>query len=188
VPVKPGRRRGGRDLKARCYCANRSCDQPIVPAERVEQQLAQFLTGFAPNKATRTEIMHRLSSPATTSGTARPPSAAPRWRSELRMRDLYYELGDLHRAGYVARREAINAELSALTPAPIPDLDQAPQVLEDFTSFWTNEADPTAKRQFLSLIFENVWLDKTASSPSSPSPRSCRSSRAAAPSHGRRRG
>jgi hypothetical protein len=75
------------------------------------------------------------------------------------MRDLY-ELGDLHRAEYVARREAINAELSALTPAPIPDLDQARQVLEDFTIFWTNEADPTAKRQFLSLIFENVWLDQ----------------------------
>jgi hypothetical protein len=50
------------------------------------------------------------------------------------MRDLY-ELGDLHRAEYVARRDAINAELSALTPAPIPDLDQARQVLEDFTIF-----------------------------------------------------
>lgn len=74
------------------------------------------------------------------------------------MRDLY-ELGDLHRAEYVARRDAINAELSALTPAPIPDLDQARQVLEDFTIFWTREAHPTAKRQFLSLIFENVWLD-----------------------------
>jgi hypothetical protein len=75
------------------------------------------------------------------------------------MRDLY-ELGDLHRAEYVARREAINAELSALTPAAIPDLDQARQVLEDFTIFWTREADPAAKRQFLSLIFENVWLDQ----------------------------
>jgi len=77
------------------------------------------------------------------------------------MRDLY-ELGDLHRAEYVARREAINAELSALTPAPIPDLDldQARQVLEDFTIFWTGEADPAAKRQFLSLIFEGVWLDQ----------------------------
>jgi hypothetical protein len=46
---------GGRDLKARYYCstrrANRSCDQPIIPAERVEQQLVEFLTGFAPNKA-----------------------------------------------------------------------------------------------------------------------------------------
>jgi hypothetical protein len=75
------------------------------------------------------------------------------------MRDLY-ELGGLHRAEYVARREAINAELSALTPAPIPDLDQARAVLEDFTIFWTREADPTAKRQFLALIFESVWLDQ----------------------------
>jgi hypothetical protein len=58
---------GGRDLKARYYCAtsraNRSCDQPIFPTERVEQQLAQFLTGFAPNKATQTEILHRAVQP-----------------------------------------------------------------------------------------------------------------------------
>jgi hypothetical protein len=32
-----------------------------------------------------------------------------------RMRDLY-ELGDLQRCEYVARRNAINAELNALTP------------------------------------------------------------------------
>lgn len=39
-------------------------------------------------------------------------------------------------------------------------IDQARQVLEDCTIFWTGETDPTAKRQFLSLIFENVWLDQ----------------------------
>ena len=99
------------------------------------------------------------------------------------MRDLY-ELGDLHRAEYVARREAINAELSALTPAPIPDLDQARAVLEDFTIFWTAKADPTAKRQFLALIFENVWLDHDRVVAVQPNPRSCRSSTAAAPRHG----
>jgi hypothetical protein len=32
-------------------------------------------------------------------------------------------------------------------------------VLEDFTIFWTNEADPADKRQFLSLVFDGVWLD-----------------------------
>lgn len=76
-----------------------------------------------------------------------------------RMRDLY-ELGDLHRAEYIARRDAINAELSALTPAPTPDLDQARRVLEDFTIFWTREQDPANKRQFLTLNLENVWLDQ----------------------------
>jgi hypothetical protein len=71
-----------------------------------------------------------------------------------------YERGDLHRAEYVARREATNAELSALTPAPIPDVDQAQAVLEDFTIFCEREADSTAKRRLLSLIFDNVWLDQ----------------------------
>jgi hypothetical protein len=33
-------------------------------------------------------------------------------------------------------------------------------VLEDFTIFWTGEADAAAKRQFVSLIFESVWLDQ----------------------------
>lgn len=33
-------------------------------------------------------------------------------------------------------------------------------MLGDFTIFWKGETDPTAKRQFLSLIFENVWLDQ----------------------------
>ncbi len=153
---------GGRDLKARYYCAtrraNRSCDQPIIPAEPVEQQLAAFLTSFAPTKSTQHEILHRLASPAAKedSKTAkRRPALEERLR---RMRDLY-ELGDLHRAEYIARRDAINTELTALTPAPIPDLDQAQRVLEDFTIFWKRETDPAAKRQFLTLIFENVWLD-----------------------------
>lgn len=45
-------------------------------------------------------------------------------------------------------------------PEPIPDLDQARKVLEDFTIFWQKEADPAAKRRFLSLIFQGVWLDE----------------------------
>jgi hypothetical protein len=74
------------------------------------------------------------------------------------MRDLY-ELGDLQRPEYIARRDAIHAELSALAPQPLPDLDHAQQVLEDFTVFWEKETEPAAKRQFLSLIFEGVWLE-----------------------------
>lgn len=57
------------------------------------------------------------------------------------MRDLY-ELGDLQRGEYVARRDAINAELNALAPEPIPDLVRG--VLEDFTTFWTTETEHEA--------------------------------------------
>lgn len=41
---------GGRDMKARYYCATRrtngSCDQPITSAEKIERQLVEFIAGF----------------------------------------------------------------------------------------------------------------------------------------------
>ncbi len=113
-----------------------------------------------PNKATQTEILRRLAAPAGTSEDSKTAKRRAALEERLRrMRDLY-ELGDLRRTEYVARRAAINAELSALIPGPIPDLDQARKVLEDFTIFWNNEPDPANKRRFLALIFENVWLDQ----------------------------
>jgi hypothetical protein len=155
---------GGRDLKARYYCstrrANRSCDQPIIPAEQVEAQLARFLEGFTPSPTVQNEILDQLANPTATREDSQTTKHHAALEERLRrIRDLY-ELGDLHRAEYIARRDAINTELSALTPGPIPDLDQARRVLKDFTIFWAKEHDPANKRQFLTLIFENVWLDQ----------------------------
>jgi hypothetical protein len=67
--------------------------------------------------------------------------------------------GRPHRPEYMARRDAINTELATLAPSPIPDIDQARKVLEDFTIFLRTETDPDAKRQFLHYIFAGVWLD-----------------------------
>jgi hypothetical protein len=33
-------------------------------------------------------------------------------------------------------------------------------VLKDFSIFWREERDHDSKRQFLSLVFEGVWLDE----------------------------
>ncbi len=52
-----------------------------------------------------------------------------------------------------------HAELSSLAPGSIPDIDQASKALQDFTLFWQKESDPANKRQFLSLVFDGVWLD-----------------------------
>jgi site-specific DNA recombinase len=153
---------GGRQNTPRYYCSTRradnSCDQPITPAAQVERQLAQFLTDFAPSPAIREQILSRLSSnaPETSETTSRRAGLEERLR---RTRDLY-ELGDLTRPEYIARRDAIHTELNSLAPNPIPDIDQANKVLEDLTIFWTTETDAAAKRQFLSLIFAGVWLDE----------------------------
>ncbi len=151
-----------REQTARYYCAtrraDRSCDQPIAHAEQIEAQLVRFITGFAPTPAICDDILRRLASAAAPESGETAKRRSSLEERLARMRDLY-ELGDLQRPEYIPRRDAIHAELSTLAPQPLPDLDHAQQVLEDFTLFWEREHDPTAKRQFLSLIFEGVWLD-----------------------------
>jgi Recombinase zinc beta ribbon domain len=154
---------GGRRMEARYYCstrrANHTCDQPIAKAEQIERQLIQFIAGFTPTSAIRTEILRRLagsSAPENAETTKRRAALEERL---TRTRDLY-EIGDLTRPEYISRRNAINTELNTLVQQPIPDLDQAQQILEDFSRFWQNEQDPNAKRRFLHLIFQGVWIDE----------------------------
>jgi hypothetical protein len=66
---------------------------------------------------------------------------------------------DLGEPGLCGCHGTLEAGLGSLAPQPLPDLDHAQQVLEDFTLFWETETDPAAKRQFLSLIFQGVWLE-----------------------------
>ena len=152
----------GRKLAARYYCSTRrashTCDQPLIHGDVVEAQLVEFVADFRPGARVREEILRRL---AATSTGETADIAARRAALEERLRRLrdLYELGDLERAEYLARREAINTELAELAPEPLPDLEQARQVLDDFAIFWRTETDPEAKRQLLQLIFESVWLD-----------------------------
>ena len=119
----------------------------------------QFLAGFALSRTIPNEILQRLANPASTGDAGETAKRQATLEERLRrMRDLY-ELGDLPRPEYVARRDAIHAELSSLAPGPIPDIDQASKVLQDFTLFWKKESDPANKRQVLSLIFDGIWLD-----------------------------
>lgn len=155
-------RASGASGAARYICssrrATRSCDQPLASAEEVEGQLVEFIEGFAPGEEVQQEILRRLAEdagPESHEGLKRREALEERLR---RMRDLY-ELGDLDRAEYVSRRNAINAELDAMAPGPLLDHDHAREVLKDFSIFWREESDHDAKRQFLSLIFEGVWLD-----------------------------
>jgi hypothetical protein len=76
---------GGRELKARYYCStrrgDRSCDQPIAHAEQVENQLVQFITGFAPSPNIREEIIRRLSHDATPESSDPSPHYCPSSRA-----------------------------------------------------------------------------------------------------------
>jgi site-specific DNA recombinase len=152
----------GRNGAPRYYCATRrkqhACDQPLAPADSIEEQIVDFVADFRPTQEIREEIVRRLTEPATTetAGIARRRAALDDRRR--RLRDLY-ELGDLDRNDYLARRQAIDAELDNLSPGPAPDIDAARRVLDDFWLFWRQEPDPEPRRQLLQHLFERVWID-----------------------------
>lgn len=152
----------GRRGAPRYYCSTRrkqsGCDQPLAPADAVEEQIAEFVADFRPSATIKDEILRRLAS-----GEMSDDEDTARRRRQLkdrrtRLRDLY-ELGDLERGEYVAKREAIDAELDALAIGPSVDLDGARAVLEDFSRFW--EAEPAAgpRRELLAQLFDRVWID-----------------------------
>jgi hypothetical protein len=152
----------GRQKAPRYYCSTRrvgrGCDQPLIHADKVETQLVEFVSDFKPAAQIRDEVLRRLFEDASADS-----AEARRRRDALeerlrRLRDLY-ELGDLTKPEYVARRAAIQEELAALAPEPAPNIELGGRVLDDFDIFWRIEEDPDAKRELLRLIFERVWLD-----------------------------
>jgi hypothetical protein len=73
-----------------------------------------------------------------------------------RLRDLYL-MGDLTKAQYVMRRQAIEEELQRAKPPTDPDLDRAQALLEDFARFWETEPDPAERRKLLNALFDHIW-------------------------------
>jgi hypothetical protein len=102
--------------------------------------------------------LRRLTEPATTETAEIARRRAALDDRRRRLRDLY-ELGDLGRNDYLARRQAIDAELDNLAPGPAPDIDAARRVLDDFSLFWQQEPDPEPRRQLLQHLFEPVRID-----------------------------
>ena len=138
--------------------ASQGCDQPSARAALIEEQLVEFVADFKPEPFLREEILHRLAA-----GNGPEPKQMARKRAALeerlrRLRDLY-ELGHVDRSDYLACRQEIQTQLAELAPEPLPDLDEAEQVLNDFSLFWHDQSDPEAKRHMLQLVFERVWLD-----------------------------
>ena len=84
-------------------------------------------------------------------------------RSELteqlrRLQDLYV-LGDLTKAQYVMRRQALQDEIERLAPPADPQLTQAERLLSDFAAFWEAETSPAERHRLLTTLFEQIWQD-----------------------------
>jgi DNA-binding transcriptional ArsR family regulator len=152
--------RGSRPPVRRYQCSSRrhggDCSQPIVKAEPLEAQLIDWLYDFQPTPEMRKRILAQI-----TLHTHQDDDQAR--RKELmgqadRLKDLYM-LGDLTKAQYIMRRQAIQDELERLEPTIDPDVAEAEQLLSNFAEFWEVESASAERRRLLLSLFEQVWED-----------------------------
>jgi hypothetical protein len=134
------------------------CGERIVNAERLEGQLVQWIRDFKPDERLIALIVKAVAAdrPAVDPTKAR--------RGELlgqltRLQDLYV-LGDLPRAQYVMRRQAIEEEAQRLGAPADPGIERAKALLGDFESFWELETEPSERRKLLLSLFEQVWAQE----------------------------
>jgi hypothetical protein len=153
--------RGSRPPVRRYLCSTRrhgeGCTQKITKAEPLENQLVDWLRDFQPDAHLRKLVLDAITSAAgeQSDGAAR--------RSELtdqlrRLQDLFV-LGDLTKAQYVMRRQALQDEIERLAPPADPHLAQAERLLSDFAAFWEAETSPAERHRLLTTLFEQIWQD-----------------------------
>jgi DNA invertase Pin-like site-specific DNA recombinase len=154
--------RGSRAGIRRYQCSTRrhhrhDCEQTIVAAEPLEDQLIDWLQAFQPDPELQRRIIDAIRERAGESGGG---DEGPKRRQLLgqleRLRDLY-QMGDLTKAQYVMRRQALEEEVERIDPPTDPHLDRARKLLEGFGGFWTAEPEAVERRKLLVELFQQVW-------------------------------
>jgi site-specific DNA recombinase len=151
--------RGGRKGSRRYMCSARHyakpCGEPMIGAERLEEQLVEWIRDFKPDE----RLIELIVKTIEADRPKRDPARAR--RSELlgqlkRLQDIYV-LGDLPKPQYVMRRQALEEEVQRLGAPTDPAIDRARDLLGNFARFWESETEPAERRKLLLSLFEQVW-------------------------------
>jgi Recombinase zinc beta ribbon domain len=172
--------RGSKTAVRRYMCSTRRygnpCGERIVKAEQLEGQLVDWIRDFQPDGELLDVLLQTLQADnATTVG--QPAERRGELLDQLkRLQDLYV-LGDLTKAQYVMRRQALEEEVQRLAPPTEPAIDQARALLDDFPRFWDLETDPAERRNSSSPCSSRYGHKTGRSSPYSPTTPSCPTSK-----------
>ncbi len=140
----------------RARYGSHSCSQSLAPVAELELELRSWLSQLRLPEGFAEEFAR-----AIVAGRGKP---APERRVTVkavetrleRLRELF-EMGDLPRAEYVRRRDALQHELADLAAAP-PPVVQAGDTIATLTDDW-DELDGGQRRQVLETIFSEVVVD-----------------------------
>jgi site-specific DNA recombinase len=152
--------RGSKTAVRRYMCSTRryghSCGERIVKAEALEGQLIDWIRAFQPDGQLHDLLLQTVQA-QTAEHTAQPAERRNELLDQLqRLQDLYV-LGDLTKAQYIMRRQALEEELQRQGPPAKPAVDRAKALLDEFPRFWEIETQPAERRKLLLSLFEQVW-------------------------------
>jgi hypothetical protein len=119
--------------------------------------LASWLRAFQPDADLRALVLNKITEQARQEGSG--PNRKAELTDQLRRLQELFVLGDLTKAQYIMRRQAVQDELECLAPPADPQLTEAENVLADFASFWDREKSLAERHRLLATLFEQVWQD-----------------------------
>ena len=149
--------RGSKTAVRRYMCSTRryghSCGERIVKAEALEGQLIKWIRAFQPDGQLYDLLLQTLKAQAA-EHAAQPAERRNELLDQLqRLQDLYV-LGDLTKARYIMRRQALEEELQRQGPPAKPAIADAKALLDEFPRFWEIETEPAERRKLLLSLFE----------------------------------
>jgi hypothetical protein len=132
------------------------CDQGMIAADDVEDALGDFLRQLSLPQDWQERVLGMIQERVG----AQQDVARERARIEGQLERLkrLFVLGDVAEAEYRAERDRLQAQLVALTPPAMPDLEWAAELLQDFGRIW-DAATPQERQKIVHTLLETVYLD-----------------------------
>ena len=147
--------RGRRYYRCTSHQHGVECDLPLIPADDVEEMVAELLSSLQFPDDWREKVLRQLVQGDVT--------LIERERRNLedrlsRMRMLFM-LGDISKDVYLAERRRIKSEIAALVPPKMFDLEEAQQIVAGFRSIW-EVATPQERKDLIRALLREVIVDK----------------------------
>jgi site-specific DNA recombinase len=134
------------------------CDQPGVRVEIIDDQVVDILMNLKPPKDWRRGVTKAVSEIL---GERNLEEHLDEIRDIITRMDMRWDHGFFtSEEEYIEQRLKLQQELEQLIPIPDDDLEQAVDLLDQFSTHWENlKDDPEAQRDLIKLIVERVYID-----------------------------
>lgn len=146
----------------RCVARERGyhhCEQSYVRANKIDEQVAGYLSALAVPQDFRERIEEAINSKVENEQALRRITEIEEIVKRI---DFSWEQGFLRPDEYAEKRKQLRQEIEALEQIDHKELIQASDLIENFRAYWDDNKTTKARKRLLSKIIKKVYVyDKT---------------------------